>query len=271
MDSDSYHPHYRPMQQYDSSSHLPNPQQNFGASPYGERSAYYAQPANADHGAGAINANGDYPFAAPPPHMRGRPAIFDNTYHTSSTASINYHGSDFGSTTHLRGDDYNTPSESHAMKEIGKSEFASRGPYREKDNLYEAPRTKSKRKGIMWTLLALLLLLAIAAVVIPVYFFVLKKDNNGTRGSSGSHNSTGNNSRQQTWGGDGSTVTKEDGTTFIYNNTFNGYWVYDSENPLNNSARAQDYSPPLNEAWKWGEDVIYGYVCSLCGHRLTMY
>ncbi|PVF96563.1 glycoside hydrolase [Serendipita vermifera] len=252
MDSGSSHQHFYQVRQYDSTAQFPVSQQDFGRSQYPERSASYG-----NHGAAAINNNGDYPFAAPPPHFRGRPAIFDNTYHSSSSASLNYQASDFGSTTHLRNDDYHTPSESHAMNEMGSSEYSARGNYKEKQNLYEAPRTKSKRKGLFWAFGVLLLLLAIAAVVIPLYFFVLKKDG-GPGSSSGRTNGTNTGLRDQTWGGDGSTVKKEDGTTFIYNNTFGGYWVYDSENPLNNSARAQDYSPALSEPWKWGEDVIYG-------------
>ncbi|KAG8807447.1 hypothetical protein FRC17_004454, partial [Serendipita sp. 399] len=141
----------------------------------------------------------------------------------------------------------------------------------EKDNLYEAPRAKSKRKAKLWAIVVVCALILIAVIVVPLYFFVFKKKNNsGSGSSSGSNNGHsgsnnghttsghGNTPTVETWGGDGSLVTKDDGTTFVYNNTFGGYWVYDPVNPLNESARAQADSPPLNQLWKWGDDQIYG-------------
>ncbi|KAG8764321.1 hypothetical protein FRC15_007690, partial [Serendipita sp. 397] len=50
----------------------------------------------------------------------------------------------------------------------------------------------------------------------------------------------------------------DDGSTFQYNNSFGGYWVYDPANPLNESARAQANSPPISQLWKWGDDQIFG-------------
>ncbi|CCA73562.1 related to EXG1-exo-beta-1,3-glucanase (I/II), major isoform [Serendipita indica DSM 11827] len=142
---------------------------------------------------------------------------------------------------------------------------------RDKQELYEAPRRKSKKKIVFWALTALALAIIAAAVVIPVYIFVIKKKDNsgGGSGSNSGHSNTGhggnnnnnNNNNQDTtvtWGGDGSIVTKEDGSTFRYNNTHGGYWVFDPKNPLNNSARAQSTTPSLAEPWKWGEDQIFG-------------
>ncbi|KIM27166.1 glycoside hydrolase family 5 protein [Serendipita vermifera MAFF 305830] len=139
----------------------------------------------------------------------------------------------------------------------------------EKQELYEAPRAKTKRKGVLWFTICCVLIAVLAAIIIPVYFFVIKKGSGGSgSGSSGgsSHTGTGADTSTTTGGsqsvltsgGDGSIVTKSDGTTFTYNNTFGGYWVYDVNNPLNNSARAQSYTPPLSQPWRFGVDKIYG-------------
>ncbi|EJD38715.1 glycoside hydrolase family 5 protein [Auricularia subglabra TFB-10046 SS5] len=50
----------------------------------------------------------------------------------------------------------------------------------------------------------------------------------------------------------------EDGTTFIYKNKFGGFFIADPNNPFNNGARAQDWSPALNESWDYGKDIIRG-------------
>lgn len=50
----------------------------------------------------------------------------------------------------------------------------------------------------------------------------------------------------ETLGRKGSTITQEDGKTFIYQNDHGGYWV---STPFDDSAKAQDYTPALNEPW----------------------
>ncbi|KIY43608.1 glycoside hydrolase family 5 protein, partial [Fistulina hepatica ATCC 64428] len=50
----------------------------------------------------------------------------------------------------------------------------------------------------------------------------------------------------------------EDGSTFIYINPFGGQWYWDENDPFNNGAQAQSYTPALNETFKFGEDRIYG-------------
>jgi hypothetical protein len=227
---------------------------------------------NTTEGATAINDNGDYPFTAPtPPFMGGRPGMLDASTRNSTATSMNFQGSEYGSVAPLHKEGAKTPgAEPNPLGEMG----AKGAPeLNEKEIRYEAPRSQSKRK-LLWGLAALLLAIVIIAVVVPVYFLVVKKKDgggSGSTGSSGGHDtgSGDNNSNGEhtpagvTWGGDGSTVTKEDGTTFIYNNSFGGYWVYDPQNPLNNSARCQDSSPPLSEKWKWGQDIIYGSVIKL--------
>ncbi|PVF95081.1 glycoside hydrolase [Serendipita vermifera] len=196
----------------------------------------------------AINNNGDYPFTAPSPQF------------LSQNSTTNFRSSEYGSMAPLRND------ASSAANEMGTRGDAT--VMNEKSAPYEAPRAKTKRKGMFWALVALVLVIIIVAIIVPVYFFVIKKkDSDDNNTSSGNHHGSNTNTHESspsptptvtTWGGDGSIVTKEDGTTFIYNNTFGGYWVYDPANPLNNSARAQDYTPPLSERWRWGRDIMYG-------------
>lgn len=140
----------------------------------------------------------------------------------------------------------------------------------EKRTAYAAPRAKSKRKVIILAVLVSLILL-ILAVVIPVYFAVVKpnSDKNSANDSADSTSSTAKPSgtgkpkappvAAVVTGGDGSTVTMEDGTTFTYNNPFGGYWYWDENDPFNNGARSQSWSAALNETFKYGIDKIRGY------------
>jgi glucan 1,3-beta-glucosidase len=59
-------------------------------------------------------------------------------------------------------------------------------------------------------------------------------------------------------GGDGSVVTMADGSTFVYNNTYGGFWVDDPKNPWNNSARPNSWTKPLTEKWDFVNDQING-------------
>ncbi|KAF8694426.1 Cellulase (glycosyl hydrolase family 5), partial [Rhizoctonia solani] len=132
----------------------------------------------------------------------------------------------------------------------------------------EKAEPRKKRKAV-WAAVALAALAVIVvAVVVPVYFKVVKKDSSTASSASNGSSTTSAASPEPTsgnptnnvitTGGDGSTVTKDDGTTFTYTNKFGGYWVFDPANPFNNSARAQSWSPPLNEPWRYGVDQIRG-------------
>ncbi|KAL8279683.1 hypothetical protein RQP46_007996 [Phenoliferia psychrophenolica] len=65
-------------------------------------------------------------------------------------------------------------------------------------------------------------------------------------------------------GGDGSVVYTEDGSSFVYNNSFGssvhflfagGFW---NAIPFNNSAQAQEDTPPLSEKWDFNTHRIWG-------------
>ncbi|CAE7172298.1 unnamed protein product [Rhizoctonia solani] len=128
---------------------------------------------------------------------------------------------------------------------------------------------KPKKRSFKWVVVGLAALAVIVvAVVVPVYFKVIKKDDSTTSSASTAPTTseapapaptTGPTQPSVvTTGGDGSTIIKDDGTTFTYVNKFGGMWVYDPANPFNNSARAQSWSPPLNEPFNYGVDQIRG-------------
>ncbi|WVQ79932.1 hypothetical protein IAT38_002033 [Cryptococcus sp. DSM 104549] len=56
----------------------------------------------------------------------------------------------------------------------------------------------------------------------------------------------------------GSLITMDDGTTFTYENTFGGKWVWDAADPFNNEAQVNSWTPALNQNWTWGKDKAFG-------------
>ncbi|KAL6305370.1 glycoside hydrolase superfamily [Sparassis latifolia] len=147
-------------------------------------------------------------------------------------------------------------------------------PYlNEKRAVYASPRSLTKRKAIIIVSLVALAIVIIV-VVVAVYFGVVKhnssKSDAATGISSGSSktsssaapvsSSSGAASKGSlvVTGGDGSKVTTSDGSTFTYQNSFGGYWYYDPTNPMANYARAQSWTPALNESFNYGVDQIRG-------------
>ncbi|OSD01275.1 glycoside hydrolase family 5 protein [Trametes coccinea BRFM310] len=127
----------------------------------------------------------------------------------------------------------------------------------------EKPRRRPIYKSVWFWLVAVIVVAA--AVVLPVYFLVIKPKQHdssaqGAASSSSSPDSSPSGASKSAIkiGGDGSVVTKDDGTTFVYNNSFGGYWVSNPENPFDNSARPNSWTPPLNQSWRWGQDRIHG-------------
>ena len=146
---------------------------------------------------------------------------------------------------------------------------SGRGRYlEEKRGTYAAPN-KSKRKIIIGAI-AIGVIIAAIAIVVALYFTVIKKGaktSSGTGSSDGGGNNNNGNNNGNTpssnlvkSGGDGSTITFEDGTTMTYSNKFGGTWYWDPESPFTNNAQAQSWTPPLNQSFKWGEDRIFGSV-----------
>lgn len=96
--------------------------------------------------------------------------------------------------------------------------------------------TKTNRKPLIFALVLAIIAVVVLAVILPVYFTVIKpKQRNtvasttpstgtnggGSGGSSGGGGNPGN--VRLTSGGDGSTVTMKDGSTFTYSNKFGGF------------------------------------------------
>lgn len=136
----------------------------------------------------------------------------------------------------------------------------------EKNVVYISPRENSKRRIRFWIIIAGVgILLLVAAIV--VYFLVIKPKSQtssdsgstvATSTSTAAKPATTSKAKVAITGGDGSTVTTEDGSTFVYRNSFGGYWYYDENDPFNNAARAQSWSPALNETFQYGTDQIRG-------------
>ena len=133
--------------------------------------------------------------------------------------------------------------------------------------------TKSRKKAII--IGSLVAAAVIIAAAVGIYFGVVKpkqNDKNSTSGnasssdtdsSSGSSNSTGSGGTKNlvaVTGTDGSTITTDSGSTFTYKNSFGGTWYFDPTNPLVSGARAQSWTPALNETFNFGEDIIRGSV-----------
>lgn len=215
----------------------------------------------------------DLPPGAAVPRFMGAAAHHE---HRASFASSN---------PTLTGDDYNAST--LALNERGKQGFYSynyndsdlnasqanfpKESYSIPQDRPYAPKRSSRKKAII--IGAVVALVVIAGAVVAVYFAVIKprQDKNGTSGNSST--SSGNNSTSPSagknpslaiqTGSDGSTITMDDGTSFTYNNSFGGSWYYDPANPFVSYARAQLWTPALNETFKFGEDPIRGFVPKL--------
>ena len=242
------------------------------------------------------------PGAAPPQRFYGAlGADADSrTSFESSSFSVNdpprpmygYHDSDHGSVSRLRRDSQDArslatfdtrPSSRYGAgfgeyhDDMGRSGVTNEYQMEDlqqaqiKNALYAAPKDQ-KRKRVRTVLIVLGVLAAlVAAGGLGYYFFVVRKHSSNTSGdgssgggssSSPTSTATGHHDLIVT-GGDGSTVTMDDGTTFVYKNSFGGTWYYDPNDPYNNNAQAQSYTPPLNKTFKPGTDRIYGFVSSL--------
>jgi glucan 1,3-beta-glucosidase len=192
------------------------------------------------------------------PYDPNRP--FDNN---SSHALNPYHDDPHGGAAPVHGyrDDPNGPS--HYYDSSADTSNAMLG---EKKGYYDTYQNEKKprRKGLLVGGIIVGLLLLAAAVVVPIYFFVIRKNSDSTDGGNSSDPSSTNGPSAPTatlaalTGGDGSEVTLEGGAKFTYVNKFGGHWVYDPNNPFNNSARPQSWSPPLNQPFQYGVDKIRG-------------
>jgi glucan 1,3-beta-glucosidase len=146
------------------------------------------------------------------------------------------------------------------------------------------------KRPLIWALAAAAIALIVVAVIVPVYFVVIKPKTNTVDGNSNSPNDNGNGNGKpspthqpptnNTSGGNGTTITTQDGTQFTYINQFGGIckWssifppcitsntilgVSDPNDPFNDDAYPNSWTPPLNTSWTWGQDKLYGYATIL--------
>ncbi|KAJ7168199.1 glycoside hydrolase family 5 protein, partial [Mycena crocata] len=137
----------------------------------------------------------------------------------------------------------------------------------EKRAAYASPRSR-KKKPIIIGVGIIVLLLAVIGVVLALTVFKSKTKGNGDdkdgKGSdntadpsaSGSPGASGKVALVS--GADGSVVTADDGSTFKYTNPYGGQWYFDATDPFNNGARAQEWTPGLNESFNYGVDRVRG-------------
>ncbi|KAI0695715.1 glycoside hydrolase superfamily [Cytidiella melzeri] len=123
-----------------------------------------------------------------------------------------------------------------------------------------APRPRRKRWLIYGVVAAAAAIVIALAIALPVTLVHRHSHAGGSGGGGGGGGSSSNpeSPTGEVSGGNGTQITTEDGVTFTYVNRFGGTWVDDPQNPFNNSARAQSYSPSLDEAWDWAQDEIRG-------------
>ncbi|KIJ69590.1 glycoside hydrolase family 5 protein [Hydnomerulius pinastri MD-312] len=247
------------------------------------RNSFYRDPPSPSPSASGFNTppvemtsfpEGHMPPGAAPPRFLGAALYSDGGHaHRDSLASQNtYHSlpSAGNSSVYALNVDPSQP----AGAELGSyhddprdAEFQggdSRSPryLAEKRSEYAAPRAKSKRGLIIFGSIVAAVIV-IAAVIVPVYFTVIKpkSSNNNNASSPNPANPTATGSSgtlAAVTGGDGSKITTEDGTTFTYSNPFGGTWYWDPNDPFNNNAQANSWTPPLNQTFKFGTDRIFG-------------
>ncbi|KAI0831504.1 glycoside hydrolase [Trametes gibbosa] len=217
----------------------------------------------------------DLPLGAAPPRFMGAANQDNRASFASSQASIpTVVGDDYDSqkSRGFYGLNYNDSEYNHSQAPLGGADGSpdSSRYVNEKRPPYPPQASKSRRKVVICSLIALVAI--VAGVVIAVYFAVIKPKQNhstsnstpsgATSGGSSNDNSSGTSStpsaRVAISGGDGSTVTMFDGSTVTYSNPHGGTWYYDPANPTVSGARAQSWTPALNETFNFGVDNIRG-------------
>ncbi|GAA5941415.1 glycoside hydrolase family 5 protein [Sporobolomyces koalae] len=144
-------------------------------------------------------------------------------------------------------------------KKHGSSGSSSRG----EGTGWWSRKSSRAKKLILLAVLAAIIVIAIAvAVPAAVASNKNKKNNNVSQSNDGTEagiptSSTDSNVDWRTapYGGNGSTVYMANGESFVYNNTFGGFWV---SIPFNDTAKPQRDIPALNEEWDYEKHLILG-------------
>ena len=180
--------------------------------------------------------------------------LSQSTFHTAPSA---VNSSVYALHPNASGADFTRYQDDPASASTGPSEP---GSYLElKRAAYPSPRSRSKRTILLLGSIAAIVV--ILAIVIPVYFFVIKpKSVNATAPNPTTSEGSGAGSIALVTGGNGSTIATENGTTFTYLNPFGGTWYWDPNDPFNNNAQPNSWTPPLNQSFNFGTDRIFGSV-----------
>jgi hypothetical protein len=118
---------------------------------------------------------------------------------------------------------------------------------------------KQKRRNRKWTIAVLTLVLVIAiSVAVTVPLLRSRQKNKPNSSTTAAHGPGSVPTTGPVKGSDGTLVRTETGDTFVYRNSFGGFFVDDPNDAFNSDAQAQSWSPPLTEAWDWGNDIIRG-------------
>ncbi|KZV83788.1 glycoside hydrolase [Exidia glandulosa HHB12029] len=122
--------------------------------------------------------------------------------------------------------------------------------------------SSAKRRRAIWIGLAVVVLAIVIALI--VYVVIIKPHHSNSTssgakkaGDKGNGNGTAGKGTVF-FGTDGTQVKTEDGKSFTYKNPFGGHFVVADGDPYHNGAKAQSWSPALNESWKFGVDKIFG-------------
>ncbi|KAG7085336.1 hypothetical protein E1B28_002902 [Marasmius oreades] len=201
----------------------------------------------------------------PQPFMAARGPLYHHPSYSASQQSLHtYQASEYASSVYALNttnptDNYHDDPSTHGAAAGGGMPMSPLGSSRnleeEKRAIYESPRAKSnKRKYLISALALLIVVLAIAGFC--VYWFVFR--NKSSSGSGSPAGQQGKGKSLAVFGGNGSKVLLEDGTEYTYTNPHGGWWYYDVNDPFNNGAKAQSWSPALNETFNYGVDKIRG-------------
>ncbi|KAL0565627.1 hypothetical protein V5O48_016397, partial [Marasmius crinis-equi] len=236
---------YQSNNNYDSYNHPPS--QPYNTTPVdhnqGYNSPYSSQyPTHSPYGTSSANL-GDY--NAQPQHSFAGQALYQQNSYAASNQSLNYAQSEYASSVYA----LNEPKEGgHNSTDVPMSPMGGKRNLEEKRAIYESPK-KSKRKMFLVSGFGLIVILAVAGFA--VYWFAFRKSSSNSSSGSGK-------SSQAVFGADGSSVLLENGTSFTYTNPHGGYWYYDVNDPFKNAAKAQSWTPALNETFNYGVDKIRG-------------
>lgn len=181
----------------------------------------------------------DSPFLRPSPALASSLSVGQrDSASTTPTPYDSYHGG--------------TPTNSVPLLPPADPNFGDPDPYamgprtpaaakHEQSAYYDAARLRRPfwKKPWFWLLAVVAVAVVVVVIVVPVVLVANKHDNKSsgkTSANTAAGNSTGNSTTDgggktgsttpqtnlATWGGDGSTVTRDDGTNFTYHNSFGG-------------------------------------------------